>query len=128
MMLSTEPTSVAGASTASASDTPNEPAIAFAMPGGVVGDVHEAEQRLDLEIVEPGARGFAQPRELLVGRLGEQRLRGLARLAFARAQVRVDPDDLRLARGEPEDLLPAPADQERQVARPAAASACRRDR
>ena len=34
MMLSTEPTSVAGASTASASDTPNEPAIALAMPDG----------------------------------------------------------------------------------------------
>ena len=51
-------------------------------PRRVVGDVHEPEQRLDLEIGEPVARGFAQPRELLIGRLGKERLRGLARLAL----------------------------------------------
>jgi hypothetical protein len=38
----------------------------------IVGDVYEPEQRLDLEIGEPLPRGFAQPRQLLIGCLGEQ--------------------------------------------------------
>ena len=48
---------------------------ALAIAVAVVGDVHEADERLDLEVVEPVAGGVAHPRELLVGRRGRQRLR-----------------------------------------------------
>ena len=62
------------------------------------------------------ARGVAHPRELLVGRRGRQRLRGVSgEFAVARPQVRVDADDLRLARREREDLRPAAADEERRM-------------
>ena len=37
------------------------------LAGPVVGEVHEADEGLDLEVVEVGARGFSQPPDLLVG-------------------------------------------------------------
>ena len=67
-----------GASSASSAETPNELAIASTMPDGVVGDVHEAESVWISRSSKPVAGRVAQPRELLVGRRGRQRLRGVA--------------------------------------------------
>ncbi len=61
--------------------------------GAVVGEVHEAGERLDLEVVEPVAGGVAEPATLLVGRRSGHRLRGVVADRHAAAQVGVDADD-----------------------------------
>ena len=63
------PTSVTGARSASSGVTPKVAAIASAIAGAIVGEVHEADERLDLEVVEVFAGRVAQPLDLLVGSL-----------------------------------------------------------
>src|SRR5262249_16591515 len=79
------------------------------------GEVHETNEALNFDVVEPRARGLAQPRELLIRRRRHQRLRGVLRMTVARPQVRVDADDLRLARRQRQNLRRATTDQERRT-------------
>ncbi len=79
----------------------------------VVGHVHEADERLQLEILEPVAGRVPDPLDLLVGGFGRHRLGDFGRRVGTRPQVGVDPDDLGLARREPEDLRRATTDEER---------------
>ena len=80
----------------------------------VVGDRADEVADLQLEVVEPVARTLADPLHLLGGLGGE---RALDRVGADRtgAQVRVDPDDVGLAAGEPQELRASPADEDRRA-------------